>query len=109
MRFHAKYYLAGLALLMLTAPVWARTYKQSLVLSSSKTIGSTQLKPGEYEFTADDAKTELIVVQNGKTIATVQGQWVKLPKKTQASGMDTQGDKITQVQFHGSEQAFQLP
>jgi hypothetical protein len=107
MRFHLKYYLAGLAVLMLTIPVWARTYKQSMVLSTGMTIGSTQLKPGSYDFTADDSKMELNVLQKGKVIATVQGQWVKTSDKTQ--GVDFDNDKITQVRFHGSDQAFQLP
>ena len=107
MHFHVKYYLAGLAVLALTIPVWARTYKQSMVLSTGKTIGSTQLKPGSYDFTADDSKMELNVLQKGKVIATVQGQWVKTSEKTQ--GVDIENDKITQVRFHGTDQAFQLP
>ena len=107
MYFHVKYYLAGLAVLMLTIPVWARTYKQSMVLSTGMTIGSTQLKPGSYELTADDTKKELNILQKGKIIATVQGQWVKIPRKAGASEVDFDGDKITQTQFSGSDQAFQ--
>ena len=106
MRFN-KYYLVGLVFLTLTMPAWAKTYKQSLILSDSKTIGSSQLKPGSYDLTADDSKMELNVLQNGKVIAAVQGQWVKTSDTTQ--GIDTQSDKITQVRFHGSGQAFQLP
>ena len=107
MRFHLKYYLTGLAVLALTIPVWARTYKQTLVLSSNATIGSTQLKPASYELTADDTKMELNILQKGKIIATVQGQWVKIPQKAGASEVDFDGDKITQVQFSGIDQAFQ--
>jgi len=109
MHFHVRHYLAGFAVLALTIPVWARTFKQTLVLSTNKTIGNAQLKPGSYEFTADDTKMELNILRNGKIIATVQGQWVKTPQKTQASGLDSVQDKITQVRFHGSDQAFQLP
>ena len=108
MRFHLKYYLTGLAILALTIPVWARTYKQTLVLSSNATIGSTQLKPASYELTADDTKMELNILQKGKIIATVQGQWVKIPQKAASSSIASTGDKITQVQFSGSDQAFQL-
>ena len=109
MYFHVKYYLAGLAVLMLTIPVWARTYKQSMVLSTGMTIGSTQLKPGSYELTADDTKKELNILQKGKIIATVQGEWVKIPQNAQGSGVDLYNDKITQVRFSGSDKAFQLP
>jgi hypothetical protein len=107
MRFRVRHYLAGLALLTLTMPVWARTYKESLALDKNSTIGSAQLKPGSYEFTADDTKKELNIIQNGKIIATVQGQWIKIPQKAQAPIIDTDHDKITQVQFSGSDQAFQ--
>jgi hypothetical protein len=74
MRFRVKHYIAGLAVLTLTMPVWARTYKESLVLDKNSTIGSAQLKPGSYQITADDTKKELNIVQNGKVIATVQGR-----------------------------------
>jgi hypothetical protein len=104
-----KHYLAGLAILTLTMPVWARTYKVSLVLKNNTTIGSAQLKPGSYEVTADGTKMELNILQKGKIIATVQGQWVKIPQNTQGSGVDLYKDKITQVRFSGSDQAFQLP
>jgi hypothetical protein len=107
MRFRAKNYLAGLAFLTLTMPVWARTYKQSLVLDKNTTIGSSQLKPGSYDLTADDSKKELNILQNGKMIATVQGQWVKIPKKAQSASVDIDQEKITGVQFSGSDQAFQ--
>jgi hypothetical protein len=109
MRLRAKHYLAGLAVLIMTVPVWARTYKESLVLDKNTTIGSAQLKPGSYELTADDAKKELNILQKGKVIATVQGQWVKMPQKAQGAGVDSDNDKITQVRFSGSDQAFQLP
>ena len=109
MRFQAKHYLACLAVLALTMPVWARTYKASLALTNNTTIGSAQLKPGSYDLTADDTKKELNILQHGKIIATVQGEWVKIPQKAQAPSVDTDHDKITQVQFSESDQAFQLP
>ena len=109
MRFRVKHYIAGLAVLTLTMPVWARTYKESMTLDKNSTIGSAQLKPGTYQLTADDTKKELNILQNGKIIATVQGQWVKTPQKSEISGVVTDQDKITQVLFQGSDQEFQLP
>jgi len=107
MRLRMKHYLIGLAVLTLTIPVWARTYKESLALDKNTTIGSAQLKPGSYELTADDTKKELNILQKGKIIATVQGEWVKIPQKAQSPGFDFDHDKITQVRFSGSDQAFQ--
>jgi hypothetical protein len=109
MRFRAKRYLAGLMLLTLTMTAWARNYKESITLGKDMTIGSAQLKSGTYEFAADDTKKELNILQKGKIIATVQGQWVKIPRKALFGGIDSQGDKITQVRFSGGNQAFQLP
>jgi uncharacterized protein YkuJ len=108
MRIRVKHYLACLAVLTLTIPVWARTYKESLALDKNKTMGSAQLKAGSYELSADDAKKELNILQNGKVVATVEGQWVKLPQKPQYSTFVSDGDKITQVQFGESDQAFQV-
>jgi hypothetical protein len=109
MRLRAKHYLVGLAVLTLTVPAWAHAYKESLSIDKNTTIGSAQLKPGAYEFTADDTKKELNILQKGKIIATVEGQWVKMPQKAQGSGVESDNDKITQVRFSGSDQAFQLP
>jgi hypothetical protein len=107
MRIHMKHYIAGLAMLTLTIPVWAHTYKQSLPLDKEATIGSAELKAGDYQLTADDSKTELNILRNGKVVATVQGQWVKI-QKPQDSTVVSDGDKITQVQFGGSNLAFQV-
>jgi hypothetical protein len=109
MRLRVRHYLAGLAVLTLTVPVWARTYKASLAVSNNTMIGTAELKPGSYEFTADDTKKELSILQKGKIVATVQGQWVKIPQKARDSGFDSVGHTITEVRFSGSDQAFQLP
>ena len=106
MRFHTKYYFAALAALALTIPAYARTFKQTLVLNSNTTIGSTQLKPASYEVTGDDSKNEINFMQKGKVIATVPGKWTKILQKAVASSVVFTGDKITQVQFSGSDQEF---
>jgi len=107
MRIRVKHYLAGLAVLVLTMPVRARTFKQSLAFEKNKTIGSQELKAGSYGLMADDARNELAILKNGKVVATIQGHWVKLPQKAQFSTYLSDSDKITQVQFGGSDQAFE--
>jgi hypothetical protein len=107
MRLHAKHYLTGMALLALAIPASARTLKQTLILTTSETIGSTQLKPATYDITADDTKMELNILQKGKIIATIPGQWVKIPQKSVSSSVVSTGDKITEIQFGGSDQVFQ--
>jgi hypothetical protein len=107
MGLYRKYWLIGIAFLSLALPAWARVYRQPVTLDKSTTIGSVVLKPGSYEFVADDAKSELNVLQNNKVISTVPGQWIKLPQKTLYSSVSNNGNKITQVQFEKSDQAFQ--
>jgi hypothetical protein len=104
----AKHCLAVLAVLTLTLPVWARTYKETINPEKDTTIGTAQLKAGSYDLMADPAKKELQILENGKVMATVQGAWVKLPQKPQYSTVISDGNKITQVQFSGSDQAFQV-
>jgi hypothetical protein len=81
MRFGKKHILAGLATLIFVIPTWARTYKTSWTVLTPVTIGGTQVKVGDYQLNGDDTKKELTVLQNGKVLATVPGQWIKLPKK----------------------------
>jgi hypothetical protein len=107
MRIGVKHAIAGLAVLTLAMPMWARTYKQPWIVSTPATIGSTEVKTGQYQLNADDSKKELTVVQNNKVVATVSGQWIKLPKKADYSTVLTDGNKVTQIEFSGSNQAFQ--
>lgn len=102
-----KHILAVFAVLALVTAVQARTHKDTWTLDKSVTIGSTQMKPGNYQLNGDDAKSELTVLQNGKVVASVSGRWVKLPKKSDYTSVETTGDKVTQVLFGGSDQAFQ--
>jgi len=108
MLLRVKHCVAVLAVLTLTLPVWARTYKETINPEKDTMIGGTQLKAGSYDLAADPAKKELQILENGKVMATVEGQWVKLPQKPQYSTVVSDGNKITQVQFSGTDQAFQV-
>jgi hypothetical protein len=103
-----KHCVAVLAILTMTMPAWARMYKQTINPDKDTMIGGMQLKAGSYDLSADSAKMELQILEHGKVTATVQGQWVKLPAKPQYSTVVSDGNKITQVQFSGSDQAFQV-
>ncbi len=108
MSLRVKHCIAVLTVLTMTLPVWARTYKETITPEKDTMIGSTPLKAGTYDLSADSAKKELQILVNGKVMATVQGDWVKLPAKPQFSTVVSDGNKITQVQFSGSDQAFQV-
>jgi hypothetical protein len=108
MSLRVKHFIAVLAVVALTSPVWARTYKETIAPDKDTMIGGTQLKAGSYDLAGDPAKKELQILLNGKVMATVPGQWVKLPQKPKYSTVVSDGNKITEVQFSGSDQAFQL-
>jgi hypothetical protein len=72
------------------------------------TIGTTQVQPGQYTLRAEEGKPELQVVQRGKVIATIPGQWVQLPAKAQGSEIETSTNKVTQVKFAGRPSALQF-
>src|SRR5579862_7558215 len=108
MSLRVKQCVAMLAVLALSLPAFARVYKQDITADKDTSIGGTSLKAGSYELSADSGKKELQIWSNGKVMATVQGDWVKLPSKPQYSTVVSDGTKITQVQFSGSDQAFQV-
>ena len=81
MSLRVKHFIAVLAVVALTSPVWARTYKETIAPDKDTMIGGTQLKAGSYDLAGDPAKKELQILLNGKVMATVPGQWIKLPQK----------------------------
>jgi hypothetical protein len=107
MRLGTKHVLVSLTILTVVMPVLARTHKDSWTLNMPVTIGGTQVKAGTYQLNADDTKKELTILQNGKVVGTIPGQWVKLPKKADYTQIQTEAGKATQVEFGGSDQAFQ--
>jgi hypothetical protein len=72
------------------------------------TIGITQIKPDDYVLKVEEGKSELQVLQKNKVIATVPIQWTKLPMKARNSEIVTDGSKLTEVEFGGSDEAAQI-
>jgi hypothetical protein len=107
MRFNAKHFVIALAAFVLAMPVFARNYKGVWNVAAATTIGTTQMSVGDYQLSADDSKPQLTILQRAKVFATVPGQWVKLPKKADYTSVLVDGGKVTQIQFGGSDQAFQ--
>jgi len=108
MRLKSIQLLATLTLLSLAAPVWAHTRTATADISDTTTIGSTQLKPGEYQLKVEDNATQLQIVKNGKLVAVVPVQWIQLPQKPTNTAVLLDGNKITEVDFGGTTQAVQI-
>ena len=62
-------------------------------------------KPGDYVIKVDDGGTQLEVLSRGKVVAQVPCQWTQLSAKAQASEVDVDGGKITQIKFGGKNSA----
>jgi hypothetical protein len=108
-RSQLKYFLAGVALVALALPAWARTEHIDLTLEKPTMIGNAQVPAGHYEIEANDSKTDIMVLaKDGKVITDAQGQWIKLPTKAQDSEILYEGDHMTEVQFQGKPEAFKI-
>jgi hypothetical protein len=94
----------------LALPVWARTDSADLTVIQPTTIGTTQLKPGDYKVEVADNATQLRVVdqQNGKTVAEVPCQWIQLQKKPTQSEVVTNNNQVIEVDFGGKTQAVKV-
>ena len=109
MRLSVKKCFIALALSVAAFPVWAaHNYSTDWSPTEPMTIGTTQVKPGQYELRAEEGKSEVQVLQHNKVIATVPVHWTTLPAKSRDSQITTDGGKVTQVQFAGRNEAAQI-
>jgi hypothetical protein len=109
MRLSSKKCLGVVAFSLITLPIWAaHTDSISWDVTQSTTIGSAQVKPGDYQLRAEEGQTELQVVQKGKVIAKVPVRWTQLPNKAADSEVQVDNNQVTQVQFAGRTEAIRL-
>jgi len=102
LRLSIKKSLAAAALTIAAFPVWAaHNYSTDWSPVQPITIGTTQLKPGQYELRAEEGKAELQVLQHNKVIGTVPIHWATLTAKARDSQVVTDSGKVTEVQFAG--------
>ena len=109
MRLNKKTSLVTLAFSLTALPLLAaHTYSTGWSPAKPMTIGTTQIQAGQYDLKAEEGKSELQVVHNGKVIATVPCHWTTLPAKPHDSQVATEGDKVTDVEFAGTTAAVQI-
>lgn len=109
MTSNGKKYLAIFAFSLITLPLWA-AHMDSMSWEPIQpvTIGSTQVMPGQYQLRAEEGQSNVEVLQNGKVIATVPCNWMQLPTKAENSEVQTDNNKVTQVEFSGRTEAIQF-
>jgi len=104
---HLKRKLLGLSLLLAAAPVWAaHTNSVSWTVYKDTSLGTTEIKPGNYELRVEDGQAQLDVFSHGKMIAQVPCHWIQLPSKAAASQVEVDDNKVTQIEFGGKTAAL---
>ncbi|MGD0403286.1 MAG: hypothetical protein ABSB66_08815 [Candidatus Acidiferrales bacterium] len=73
--------------------------KTELRLLSPATLGSTELKAGEYSVTVDDAHARFS--RNGKVIAEASVQWKDENAKPQTNAVVVDSNQIKELHFGG--------
>lgn len=103
--------LALLAILALSAPVFAKSMSQPIVLNRPATIGNTTLQPGHYKLTANLESDQVLVKRenDGKVVATVTGKTVTLNQRSTYSAVVFNGRNIHEIQFSGTTEAIEIP
>jgi hypothetical protein len=107
----AKQYFAGLAILFLALPVWARpekTYTAEWDASQATTIGNAQIKPGIYKIEARENQNTLDIMRDGKVVAQTPCHWIHLAKKAADTEVDTSDNQIVEVEFSGKTEAIRV-
>jgi hypothetical protein len=80
--------------------------KTDLELLSPATLGGTDLKPGDYSVTADDAHAKFL--KNGKIIAEASVQWKDERAKRQSSAVVVDGNQIKEIHFGGKTKYVEI-
>ena len=109
----ARCYLIGFAVFFLTAPIWARPETARTDTAQwdnlqPTMIGTTQVKPGDYQLRAHETEDTLDVLRNGKVVAQVPCHWIELSKKAGNTEVVMNKNEVVQVQFQGRTEAVQL-
>ena len=109
MRLNSKKYLAAFAFSLITLPVWAaHADSVSWAPTQPVTIGSTQVKPGNYQLRAEEGQSQLQVMQGGKVVATVPCHWTQLPNKAANTEIKVDNNQVTEVDFAGRTESIQF-
>lgn len=108
MRFNRKS-LTSVALLLAAVPLWAaHMYTMAWTVTHPITIGSMEVKPGDYEIRVEEGQTQLEVISHGKMLAQVPCHWIELPAKAASSEVVADNNKVTNVEFSGKTAALEV-
>jgi hypothetical protein len=115
----AKYLaLLSTSALLFSVGAFAKASKDSgsFDLAQRAHVGTVELQPGHYkaEWTGDNGKTQISIVRDGKTVATVQGQVKQLTNAApyDAVTVRTAADhtqRVVEIQFSKHKEELVIP
>jgi hypothetical protein len=103
--------IATLTFSALALPVMAGTKSYGFTLGSPATVGSTELKPGEYKVKLDGAQAVIHDEQTGKSVTVpvkVEHNGAKYEQTTVQSNTKDGKDRIFEIHLGGSDTKLQL-
>ena len=100
---------SAIAVLALAATSWAahRDTTQWTVTDTS-TIGSSTVRPGEYQIRAEEGANQLEVVKEGNVVATVPCHWIHLDQKPEYTEVVINSNSVDEVHFAGRTEAIKI-
>jgi hypothetical protein len=108
MRLRPNSLVALLSLPALTAPAWAKDQTADIKLSKAATIQGISLQPGKYHIVVYEEGNEVKFIRDGKIVAYVLADWVRLDRKAEHSELRLSGDEVNEIDFAGKEMAITL-
>jgi hypothetical protein len=106
---------AAFALVLSTAAFAKDTNHGSFDLTQTARVGATELHPGHYkvQWNGPDSAVRISILQNGKTVATAQGQLKQLPEAFPYSSvvvrtLSNNTERIDEIDFGNHREALVL-
>jgi hypothetical protein len=106
MRVRLTSLVALLSLPALTAPAWAKNQTADIRLNKPAAIEGISLQPGKYHIVVYEEGTEVKFIRDGKIVAYVLANWVRLDRKAEHSELRLSGDEVDEIDFAGKEMAI---
>ena len=101
--------VAASAFAALSLPAWAAHRDVAhWSTNDTTTIGSQTLRPGDYEFRAEEDAQQMQILQNGKVVAEIPVHWYQLNSKPVETEVLATQNNVQEVRFAGRTAAIKI-
>lgn len=101
--------LALLASMGMLVPTWAAEehINKTITVADTVTVGSTQLKPGDYRVKVDGDKVTIEL--HNKVVATAEGKWEPRNERFESTAIIYDANhQVQEIRFSGQKDALVL-